>query len=156
MTKARSPRTRSKRRSGSPRPWLGWLLKLSIVALVLLAGVAIYLDAVVQEKFSGKRWTIPAEVYARPLELFVGQKLDKEDVLAELGALGYRREKAVSGPGGVSVAGSNVELHTRGFQFYEGVEEAKRLRVRFSGDFVAGLSTGNGGELPVARLEPVT
>ena len=72
MTKARSPRTRSKRRSGPARPWLGWLLKLSIVALVLLAGMAIYLDAVVQEKFSGKRWTIPAKVYARPLELFVG------------------------------------------------------------------------------------
>ncbi|WP_312342239.1 penicillin-binding protein 1B [Stutzerimonas nitrititolerans] len=156
MTKARSPRTRSKRRSGPARPWLGWLLKLSIVALVLLAGMAIYLDAVVQEKFSGKRWTIPAKVYARPLELFVGQKLDKDDFLAELGALGYRRENAVSGPGGVSVAGSNVELHTRGFQFYEGAEESRRLRVRFSGDFVAGLSAVGGGELPVARLEPVT
>jgi penicillin-binding protein 1B len=31
----------------------------------------------VQEKFSGKRWTIPAKVYARPLELFVGQKLSR-------------------------------------------------------------------------------
>lgn len=156
MTKARSSRTRSKRRSSPPRPWLGWLVKLSVVALVILAGVTIYLDAVVQEKFSGKRWTIPAKVYARPLELFVGQKLDRDDFLAELGALGYRREKAVSGPGGVSVAGSNVELHTRGFQFYEGAEESKRLRVRFSGDFVAGLTATGGGDLPVARLEPVT
>jgi len=81
---------------------LGWAVKLSIVGLVILAGFAIYLDAVVQEKFSGKRWTIPAKVYARPLELFVGQKLDKTDFLAELDALGYRREKAVSGPGGAS------------------------------------------------------
>jgi hypothetical protein len=46
---------------------------------VVLAGFAVYLDAVVQEKFSGKRWTIPAKVYARPLELFVGQKLSKDD-----------------------------------------------------------------------------
>ena len=30
-----------------------------------------------------------------------------------------------------------------------------RLRVRFSGDFVAGLSSANGSALPVARLEPV-
>ena len=156
MTKARSSRTRSKRRSTPPRRWLGWLVKFSIVALVIFAGVMIYLDAVVQEKFSGKRWTIPAKVYARPLELFVGQKLDRDDFLAELGALGYRREKAVSGPGGVSVAGNNVELHTRGFQFYEGTEESRRLRVRFSGDFVAGLTAVGGGDLPVARLEPVT
>jgi len=126
------------------------------VALVILAGVAVYLDAVVQEKFSGKRWTIPATVYARPLELFVGQKLAKDDFLTELDALGYRREKAVSGPGSMSVAASTVEMHTRGFRFYEGVEESQRIRVRFSGDFVAGLTRANGDELPVARLEPVT
>lgn len=155
MTKARSPRSRSKRRSGSSRPWLGWLVKLFLVALVILAGVAIYLDAVVQEKFSGKRWTIPATVFARPLELFVGQKLDKDDFLTELDALGYRRERAVDGPGVVSVAGNTIEMHTRGFQFYEGLEESQRIRVRFSGDFVAGLTRGNNAELPVARLEPL-
>ena len=155
MTKPRSPRNRSKRRSSGARPWLGWAVKLSIVGLVILAGFAIYLDAVVQAKFSGKRWTIPAKVYARPLELFVGQKLDKNDFLAELDALGYRRERSVSGPGGASVAGNDIELHTRGFQFYEGAEQSQRLRVRFSGDFVAGLSSANGSALPVARLEPV-
>ncbi|QLF92968.1 penicillin-binding protein 1B [Pseudomonas sp. ABC1] len=155
MTKARSKKPRSKkpqRRSGS---WLGWAIKLGVVALVIVAGFAIYLDAIVQEKFSGKRWTIPAKVYARPLELFVGQKLSRQDFLTELDALGYRRENAVSGPGSVSAAGSNVDLHTRGFQFYEGVEEARSIRVRFSGDFVAGLGRTDGGELAVARLEPL-
>ena len=37
------------------RPWLSWAIKLSLVGLVLLAGFAVYLDAIVQEKFSGKR-----------------------------------------------------------------------------------------------------
>ena len=156
MTKSRPPRSRSKRRSGGSRPWLGWIIKLSIVALVLIAGVAVYLDALVQEKFSGKHWTIPATVYARPLELFTGQKLAKDDFLTELDALGYRREKSVSGPGSMSVATNAVEMHTRGFRFYEGVEESQRIRVRFSGDFVSGLTRANGEELPVARLEPVT
>ncbi|MBC7199354.1 MAG: penicillin-binding protein 1B [Pseudomonas balearica] len=155
MTKSRSPRNRTRRRSSAARPWLGWVVKLSIVGLVILAGFAVYLDAIVQEKFSGKRWTIPAKVYARPLELFVGQKLAKDDFLAELDALGYRREKAVASPGGVSVAGNNVEMQTRGFQFYEGAEESRRIRVRFSGDFVAGLNSADGSSLAVARLEPV-
>jgi penicillin-binding protein 1B len=137
------------------RPWLGWAFKLSLVGLVVLAGFAVYLDAVVQEKFSGKRWTVPAKVYARPLELFVGQKLAKTDFLKELDALGYRRESAGSGPGGVSVAGNNLELHTRGFQFYESSEPSQRVRVRFSGDYVAGLSQANGSNLAVARLEPL-
>ena len=137
------------------RPWLGWAIKLGLVGLVVLAGFAVYLDAVVQEKFSGKRWTVPAKVYARPLELFVGQKLTKSDFLQELDALGYRRESAADGPGAVSVAGNNLELHTRGFQFYESREPSQRVRVRFSGDYVAGLSQANGSSLAVARLEPM-
>jgi len=137
------------------RPWLGWAFKLGLVGLVVLAGFAVYFDAVVQEKFSGKRWTVPAKVYARPLELFVGQKLAKDDFLKELDALGYRRESAANGPGAVSVAGNNLELHTRGFQFYESREPSQRVRVRFSGDYVAGLSQANGSSLAVARLEPM-
>jgi penicillin-binding protein 1B len=130
-------------------------LKLGIVGLVLLAGFAIYLDAIVQEKFSGKRWMIPAKVYARPLELFVGQKLSKDDFLIELDALGYRRESVANGPGAAAVSGNTVELNTRGFQFYEGTDAAQQIRVRFSGDYVADLSSANGAKLPVARLEPL-
>ncbi|QEY64885.1 penicillin-binding protein 1B [Metapseudomonas lalkuanensis] len=155
MTRPRSPKSRSKRRSSSLRPWLGWAFKLGLVGLVILAGFAIYLDAVVQEKFSGKRWTVPAKVYARPLELFVGLKLSKDDFLKELDALGYRRESLSNGPGAASVSGSTVELNTRGFQFYEGAEPAQRVRVRFSGDFVAGLNQASGADLAVARLEPL-
>ncbi|MCY1266386.1 Penicillin-binding protein 1B [compost metagenome] len=155
MTRPRSPKSRSKRRSSSLRPWLGWAFKLGLVGLVILAGFAIYLDAVVQEKFSGKRWTVPAKVYARPLELFVGLKLSKDDFLKELDALGYRRESLSNGPGAASVSGNTVELNTRGFQFYEGAEPAQRVRVRFSGDFVAGLSQASGADLAVARLEPL-
>ncbi|WP_028240360.1 penicillin-binding protein 1B [Stutzerimonas azotifigens] len=154
-TRKRAPRRAGKGRSRRSGPWLGWIFKLSLVGLVLLAGVAVYLDAVVQEKFSGKRWTIPAKVYARPLELFTGQKLNREDFLFELDALGYRREKAATQPGALSIAGNTVELHTRGFRFYEGTEDPRRIRVRFSGDFVAGLSEADGRDLAVARLEPM-
>ena len=157
MTRTRSPRSRAKSQSPASRlrPWLGWAIKLSLVGLVVLAGFAVYLDAVVQEKFSGKRWTIPAKVYARPLELFVGQKLSKEDFLTELDALGYRREPVANGPGAAAVSGNTVDLNTRGFQFYEGMESAQPVRVRFSGDDVAELSSLNGSKLSVVRLEPL-
>ncbi|MBV2134975.1 penicillin-binding protein 1B [Pseudomonas sp. MAP12] len=159
MTRSRTPSSRTPRsRKPVPRParpWLGWLLKLGAAGLVLLAGLAIYLDAVVQEKFSGKRWTVPAKVYARPLELFSGLKLTREDFITELQALGYRRTQKVQGPGELAVNGNQVELHTRGFQFYEGAEPAQQLRVRFSGNQVAGLALANGGALAVARLEPL-
>lgn len=155
MTRTQSSRTPKKRPSGRARALLGWALKLSLVGLVVLAGFAIYFDAVVQEKFSGKRWTIPAKVYARPLELFVGQKLSKDDFLIELDALGYRRESVANGPGAAAVSGNTVDINTRGFQFYEGLEQAQAVQVRFSGDYVAGLSGANGSKLAVVRLEPL-
>lgn len=155
MTRTRSSRTPKKQPSGRARAWLGWAIKLGLVGLVVLAGFAVYLDAVVQEKFSGKRWTIPAKVYARPLELFVGQKLSRDDFLVELDALGYRRESVANGPGAAAVNGNTVDLNTRGFQFYEGMEPAQKVRVRFSGDYVAGLSAANDAKLAVVRLEPL-
>jgi len=155
MTRTRTPRTPQKRASGGLRTWLGWALKLSLVGLVVLAGFAVYLDAIVQDKFSGKRWTIPAKVYARPLELFVGQKLSRDDFLTELDALGYRREAVANGPGAAAVNGNTVDLNTRGFQFYEGTDPAQLVHVRFSGDYVADLSGANGSKLSVARLEPL-
>lgn len=139
----------------TPRRWFSLFFKLSIVAVVVLAGVLAYLDAVVQEKFSGKRWTVPAKVYARPLELFAGQKLAQNDFLAELDALGYRKAASANNAGTLSVNGNSVALHTRGFKFYEGTEPAQALRVRFSGNSVASLSRSNGQPLAVARLEPL-
>ncbi|MBX8476427.1 penicillin-binding protein 1B [Pseudomonas cichorii] len=156
MTRSRTSRTSKKPAPRGLPKWLGWVLKLSIVGFVALACVAVYLDAVVQEKFSGKRWTIPAKVYARPLELFVGQKLSRDDFLIELDALGYRRESVANGPGAAAVNGNTVDLNTRGFQFYEGTDPAQQVRVRFSGDYVADLTSGSSGaKLAVARLEPL-
>ena len=150
------PLSSKRRQPATPkRRWLGLLVKLALVGVVLLGGWAIYLDAQVQEKFSGRRWTIPAKVYARPLELFVGQKLTQKDFLTELNALGYRRVAKVDGPGSMVVDGRTVTLNTRGFQFYDGAEQARRIQVQFSGDFVSALREVGGAELPVVRLEPL-
>ncbi len=149
----------SRRNPSQPRPvrsLAGWLFRLSLVGLVILAGLAVYFDAIIQEKFSGQRWQLPARVYARPLELFAGKKLGQQDFLAELEALGYRRQGTVSGPGEVAVSGGRVELHTRGFQFYEGPEPARRLQLRFAGDSLVSLTAPGEPGLAVARLEPVT
>lgn len=144
----RQPRSRARR-------VLKWAATLVCLGLVILAGFAIYLDGVVQEKFSGKRWTVPAKVFARPLELFEGQQLDEQDLIAELQALGYAPVENVSAPGEMAISGDVVELHSRRFRFYDGIEEAKALRVRFSGDRVVALSEAGGAPVAVARLEPL-
>ena len=74
MTRSRSLYSNKKSPSRPVcRPWLGWLFKLSLVGLVLLAGFAVYPGCRGAGKFSGKRWTVPAKVYARPLSCSLGR-----------------------------------------------------------------------------------
>lgn len=154
--KAGTPaKTKRKSRKKSGFRWKGLLFKLLVVGALALGGYMVYLDAIVQERFAGKRWTVPAKVYARPLELYAGQKLTQQDFLTELQALGYRKAGTVRRPGNLAVNGNVVALHTRGFLFYEGQEPARSIRVRFSGGQVAGLTAADGKELAVVRLEPL-
>ena len=150
---AKKRRARAKKKSSMKQRLGGWVLKLGLVCLVLFAALAMYLDAIVQEKFSGKRWAVPAKVFARPLELYAGQHLGRDDFLTELKALGYRQVNSVSGPGQMAVSGSQIDVYTRGFQFFEGTEPAQRVSVRFNGQQVA--SIGGSANLVMARLEPM-
>ena len=144
---------KASKKQGFWRRWSGLMFKVGLVGLVLLAGLTIYLDAVVQEKVSGKRWAVPAQVFARPWELYVGQQLSRDDFIAELSALGYRTAPAVNQPGQMAASASQVDVHTRGFQFFEGAEPSQRLSVRFSGREIAALSGSN--DPVMARMEPL-
>ena len=57
---------------------------LSLILLVVTLGYVIYLDFTVQKQFDGKRWALPAKVFARPLELYNGLKLSENNFLKEL------------------------------------------------------------------------
>lgn len=144
----------SKKRSRWGRVF-GWFFKLTLVAIVIAAPYLIYLDSVVQEKFSGKRWTIPAKVYARPLELFKGQKLSKDDFLTELNALGYRNADVLNSAGLMQVNNNTVSVFVRGFQFYEGLETSKLVNVSFSGNYISQLTDKNNNTIQLVRLEPM-
>ncbi len=77
--KPRKPRRSSAKpapaKKPTPRQRSGWLRSLRRWLLLSLAGVlllavlyGVYLDQVVRVRFEGKRWSLPARVYARPLE----------------------------------------------------------------------------------------
>jgi len=53
---------------------------------MLLAAVlyGLYLDHLVVKQFEGRRWTLPAQVYAAPLELYAGLPLGLSGVEHEL------------------------------------------------------------------------
>lgn len=131
-------KSKAKAKSAPNKKW-GWfgffafLIKLSLVGVVLLGVALIYLDATLVKKFEGRRWQLPAKVFARPLELFVGQSLDAKILLSELENLHYSKEKAVTGPGQFSVQGQTFHIFTRGFQFWDATEPSRQVRIRFDG-----------------------
>ena len=48
------------------------------VGLIALLVWILYLDRIVTQQFEGRRWTLPAQVYAQPTELYVGQSFDAD------------------------------------------------------------------------------
>lgn len=130
-------------------------LKLSLVGLVLGGIGLIYLDAQIREQFEGKRWALPAKVYARPLDLYAGQMLTPDDLKIELQGLGYQVVRKTTRAGQASFAKNSVDLYTRGFEFSDASEPSKRLKLNFSNGSINRVTDGRGREVALARLEPI-
>ncbi|MBQ0784643.1 MAG: penicillin-binding protein 1B [Amphritea sp.] len=130
------------------------LLKLTLVVLVVAGAGLVYLDAQVKAKFEGKRWALPAKVYARPLELFPGQNLSREDLKIELKGLGYQFTARATQPGSAEWASTRARVFTRGFDFPDGPEDARKLLIEFSGEHLSAIRDESGRSLSLARLEP--
>ena len=150
VTKSRSKPRR--RKSGFSFPWLRVLLVLAFFGIVYVA----WLDFQVYRQFEGKRWALPAKVYARPLELHAGAGLGPEQFARELNLLGYRSVPSLQQPGDVSRAGERFHLWTRGFAFSDGAEPARRLRLEFSAARLESVEPLPGqNRVSVLRLEPL-
>lgn len=160
MKKKRASKTTRRTAQGNKRPSLrsrltGLLLKLTLVLFVVGGIGLIYLDAQVRDKFEGKRWALPAKVYARPLELYTGLSLSVQDLKKELTGLGYRAVARSRDPGTMEVASSRVRLHSRGFAFPDGDEPARELLVSFAGNSISAITDAAGSSVALARLEPI-
>jgi penicillin-binding protein 1B len=145
---------RSTKKSKTGRPVLKFLLKLSIAVLVAGALALIYLDAKITETFNDKMWELPAKVYARPLELFVGADIDAEDLAYELKLLGYRNKSQLRSPGDVSQHADQFNVYARGFVFPEEKEPARKVSIGISGGRVSSLSSA-GRDIDLMRLDPL-
>ena len=69
-------------------PFMGFVVSMSLVAAALFTA---YLDHNIRQQFEGKRWSLPARVYAQPLELYQGKSLSFPSLYKELEVAGYRR-----------------------------------------------------------------
>ena len=129
------------------------LLAVGFLFTVLLGTYVLYLDYKVRVKFEGKRWAIPARVYGRPLELYVGAAISPEQLTAELAHLGYRKVNTPTQPGSWTRNAGHFKILTRSFQFWDGTEPARTLELRFKSQRLAMMKDKAMGELALMRLE---
>src|SRR5262245_64123416 len=62
----------------------------ALVLLLAASAFTLYLDQRVRTEFEGRRFALPARIYARPLELHVGLRIAQPDFEDELRDLGYK------------------------------------------------------------------
>jgi penicillin-binding protein 1B len=143
------PRERAARRRW-PR-LLGALAVVAVAIAALIAGYLVYLDRIITSTFEGRRWSVPARVYAQPLELYPGRTLRPEALIVELRRLGYRQTRDRQ-PGTFMRAGNEVRIHARHFVFNDRARPETDLSVRFAGAVIVGLEEG-GRQASLTRLE---
>ncbi|MDY0292756.1 MAG: transglycosylase domain-containing protein, partial [Desulfuromonadaceae bacterium] len=138
------------------------LNKKLVFLFLILAGVlaalvfTLHLDSVVRERFEGKRWKLPARVYARPLELYPGLKLTPSQMVSELSLLGYRETPEAQEPGTFRLREQVLELVSRPFVFGDGPQASIALRVGFvNGQVQELVDRSKKSALGLVRLEPI-
>ena len=137
------------------RTLLNLTIKLSIIISVLLAGYLIFLDIKIINKFEGKKWALPAHVYARTLELYSGAPYTKEQLTTELKLLGYQQQRNLGKPGSYHITGSTISVHKRGFNFYDGSDPARQLEITFTREGVDHIRAEDKQAADLIRFEPL-
>ena len=154
-----SKKTKQSKKQVKKQP-LHWFKKSFLYLLVMFCFVFFsylgYLDYTVRKQFEGKRWSIPAKVYASPVEVYSGYKITAtqfEDVLQQLH---YRRDSHLSSEGTYYKKYQQIDLKTRGFNFCDKHQASHRLRIKFSdAEIVKIIDLNTSKEMPIIRMDPV-
>ena len=132
-------------------------MKLTFYAGLLVSAVAvgylIYLDRTITGTFEGRRWSVPAAVYAEPLELYPGAALTASDLVTELLRLGYQSRSA-SQPGTYQRSTNHLRIHLRSFQFMERTRSAEKIDITFGSYRIKAIEDSSGRGIVLIRLDP--
>src|SRR5580700_4190869 len=147
---ARRPRKIRRRRA----LW-GSALGLLLLAIIGSAIYIYYIDRSVTLQFQGRRWTLPAQVYAAPLELYVGAPLSMTDLIAELARLQYRPAAKLDRPGAYRRQDERIDIALRATRFADEMRPAQVLTIVAGTRSIEALRDASGHDIPVLRLDPL-
>ena len=150
--KAKTPGRKSKRRA---KIRISRYVHIALILFCIISGYVVWLDFRIQSEFAGKRWSLPARVYASPVEIFIGQALTPDKTESLLLNSRYREVSAVKQSGTYRRTSSYVEFRQREFHFWDGRQDSQLIRVRFHNREVKEiLDLSREQAIPLVRLEP--
>ena len=160
MSKQRKRSSNQTKRGNQRHSWSKHLKHLVLLTspflLALVLGYLAYQDYVVRQQFEGKRWALPARVYASPAEIFAGAPIDADRFEHLLGELKFRQDLSLSSRATYARKGLEFLVKTREFRFWDKLEPARDLRVRFTGRRMESvLDLRAKRDLPIVRMEPI-
>ncbi|HEU4652845.1 MAG TPA: penicillin-binding protein 1B [Steroidobacteraceae bacterium] len=125
------------------------------VGLIALLVWVFYLDRQITRQFEGRRWTLPAQVYAEPTELYVGQSFTAAALEEELQRLGYHKAAVAESPGSYLRRGSHIEFVSRRFQFTDAIQEPTKILIDANASGISAIKDAQGDDVAIFRLDPL-
>ena len=124
-----------------------------VVCLCFFAVFSFYYikyQRIVDKRMSGQIFAPSAKIYARPVELDVGDKATLSEIEANLRHAGYTDDGKGSDIGRFEVGRGSIEIHP-GPQSYHSSDPAT---VYIAEGKISRIAAGNGGDLSAYELEP--
>ena len=158
--KTRKRGTRYDKKKPTQKTTSSWFRNMVLVFFVgftfILLSYLGYLDYNVRKQFEGKRWAIPARVYASPVELYAGYNLTAAKFEALLQELHYRQDAHLSSEGTYFKKGQQVSVKTRDFTFWDQNQPSILMRVSFTDSGIENIvDVAQSKDLAIVRMDPV-
>jgi penicillin-binding protein 1B len=128
--------------------------KFIVVIVLVITAWLIYLDAQIRFKFEGQRWSLPAQVFARSLEIYEGKTLNLKNLQQELKLLNYQSAYKIQQSGQYKVTENIIELYIRSHSKPEEDQASQHIRFTIQGDQVRDLVNLGNQERTIYYLEP--
>ena len=126
-----------------------------MIFCVLMFVYVFFLSWLAKNKFAGKKWDLPARIYARPLEMYPGMKIDPNSLEQELVLMQYRHVERIDGEGSFSRSGNTFTIFSRDFDFGDDHIPFQKIRVEVQNEKISTLKDLETGDpLTLVRLDP--
>jgi penicillin-binding protein 1B len=125
------------------------------VILVLILGLTLYVYKQSVGKFEIRRLSLPTRIFTDYTPLKGGVVLGPDDLVEELGRLGYRQTTALSQAGDYIPGSAQIDIYTRTFKHPTGEYPSQPVRIAFhDGAISSVVSLREPSPIDNAALEP--